>query len=124
LSEQTTTKKDDDFQDVWFSRSVAPADGAKKLSPVQKSIEEIKQYAYDAFDKLDTNKNGFIENDELVAALNDANTPMREKSFITFLLTNQEEIAASCKEGTGSDAHGISRLDIEFYFRLVISKLG
>lgn len=125
MSEQTTTKKDDQFADAWFSKPVTQVEqGAKKMSPVQKSIEKIKQYAYDAFDKLDTNGNGFIENDELIAALDDPNTPMREKSFITFLLSNQTDIAESCKEGAEEHKNGISRLDIEFYFRLVISKLS
>jgi len=124
--EQTIAKNDPSFDNAWFSRTPAsPEPGTaaqKKVSPVQRSIEEIKQYAYDAFDKLDTNKNGFIEMDELAASLNDPNVPMREKSFISFLINNHDDIEKACSEG-GEAKNGISRLDIEFYFRLVISQL-
>lgn len=113
--------KDDDFQNVWFSP--APA-AEKKSSPVKQNIEAIKQYAYDAFDKLDTNKNGFIETDELYAAMNDPETPMRDKSYIMFLLTNQAEIAASAHEGVSDQKDGISRVDLELYFRVVLSRLS
>src|ERR1700721_3026147 len=88
VEEKIADKKDSDFQNAWLSKSVTGPtveSGAKKMSPVQKSLEEIKQYAYEAFDKLDKNGNGFIETDELYSFLEDANTPMREKSFITFL---------------------------------------
>ncbi len=126
VEDQTVAKKEDKFDNAWFSRAPAapePASSAKKVSPVQKSIEEIKQYAYEAFDKLDANGNGFIEMDELAASLQDPNTPMREKSFISFLINNHDDIEKSCAEGAGEKKSGISRLDIEFYFRLVISQL-
>jgi hypothetical protein len=125
VDDQKTAPKDAQFDNAWFSRSPAPAEPAavaKKISPVQKSIEEIKQYAYDAFDKLDTNKNGFIEMDELAASLQDPNVPMREKSFISFLINNHDDIEKSVAEGSDQKT-GISRLDIEYYFRLVISQL-
>ena len=112
--------KDDDFQNAWFSQS-APAQ--KKSSPVKQNMEAIKQYAYDAFDKLDTNKNGFIETDELYAAMNDADTPMRDKSYIMFLLTNQADIAAAAEEGVADQKDGISRVDLDLYFRVVLSRL-
>ncbi len=123
--EQTIAKNDPSFDNAWFSRTPAspePSAAGKKVSPVQRSIEEIKQYAYDAFDKLDANKNGFIEMDELAASLNDPNVPMREKSFISFLINNHDDIEKACSEGSEAK-NGISRLDIEFYFRLVISQL-
>jgi hypothetical protein len=123
--DQTTAPKDAQFDNAWFSRSPAAAEPvavAKKISPVQKSIEEIKQYAYEAFDKLDTNKNGFIEMDELAANLQDPNVPMREKSFISFLINNHDDIEKSVAEGSDQKT-GISRLDIESYFRLIISQL-
>jgi hypothetical protein len=112
--------KDDEFQNVWFSS--APS-AEKKSSPVKQNIESIKQYAYDAFDKLDTNKNGFIETDELYAAMNDEATPMRDKSYIMFLLTNQADIAASAEEGVSANKDGISRVDLDLYFRVVLSRL-
>ncbi len=113
--------KDDEFQNEWLQPPPAPA--AKKSSPVQQHFEQIKAYAYGAFDKLDTNQNGFIETDELYAALNDEATPMRDKSYIMFLLTNQAEIAASAHEGDPEYLDGISRADIELYFRLAMSRV-
>lgn len=124
--ENTLSTKDPNFDNAWFSRTPAQADvsaGQKKVSPVQRNIEDIKKYAYDAFDHLDTNKNGFVEMHELAASLNDPNVPMREKSFISFLINNHDDIEQACSEG-GESKNGISRLDIEFYFRLVLSKLG
>ncbi len=122
--EKTTEKKDSDFQNAWMNKSAsAPTEPAKKVSPVQRSLEEIKKYAYEAFDKLDQNGNGFIEASELYSFLEDPDTPMREKSFITFLLTNQQEISEACKEDGSLPSTGISRLDLEFYFRLVIGQL-
>ncbi|HEY9730915.1 MAG TPA: hypothetical protein V6C89_03335 [Drouetiella sp.] len=123
--EQAIAKKDSSFDNAWFSRTPAASEpGAqKKLSPVQRNIEDIKQYAYSAFDQLDANKNGFIEMDELAAHLNDPNVPMREKSFISFLINNHDDIEKACAEG-GESKNGISRLDIEFYFKLVLSQLS
>ncbi len=123
--EQATAKKDSSFDNAWFSRSPAADSGGaeKKMSPMQRNIEEIKRYAYDAFDRLDVNKNGFIEMDELAAHLNDPNVPMREKSFISFLINNHDDIERACAEGEHT-GNGISRLDIEFYFRLVLSQLS
>jgi hypothetical protein len=61
---------------------------------------------------------------ELEQALNDDNVPMREKSFITFLLTNQQDIADSVQEGHPEHKDGISRLDLDAYFNLVLSRLN
>lgn len=114
-------KKDDNFQNAWFSQMSQPSPAAAKSSPIKQNFEEIKKYAYAAFDKLDTNKNGFIETNELYAAMQDEGTPMRDKSYIMFLLTNQADIAASAHEGMPEHADGISRADLELYFRLVMS---
>jgi hypothetical protein len=111
-------KKDDEFANAWFSQS-NPAE--KKASPVRQNLEAIKQYAYDAFDKLDTNKNGFIETNELYAAMDAEGTPMRDKSYIMFLLSNQAEIADAAHEGDPEHKDGISRVDLELYFRLILS---
>jgi hypothetical protein len=141
-SERPELNKDDDFQNQWFSMSFSqsgahnvsaislkpstqrPTSETKKISPVRQNIEQIKQFAYDAFDRLDTNKNGFIETDELYAAMNDENTPMREKSYIMFLLTNQKEIAEQAHEGDPEYKDGISRADLELYFRLILSRIA
>lgn len=113
--------KDDDFNNVWFSQAPL-ATAEKKASPVKQNMEEIKRYAYEAFDRLDTNKNGFIETDELYAAMENPDTPMRDKSYIHFLLSNHADIAASAQEGGKED--GISRVDLELYFRVVLSRLS
>ncbi|HEY9678813.1 MAG TPA: hypothetical protein V6C76_12455 [Drouetiella sp.] len=124
MQDPKTTKKDSSFDNAWFSRTpTSELDApAKKISPVQKSIEEIKQYAYDQFDKLDSNQNGYIELDELVLVLQDPDIPMREKSFVSFLINNHDDIQQAYDEGS-EKRDGISRLDLEFYFRLVISQL-
>ena len=114
-------EKTDEFQNVWFSG--APV-AEKKASPVKQNMEAIKAYAYEAFDRLDLNHNGFIETDELYAAMDNPETPMREKSYILFLLTKQAEIAASAQEGVSEQRDGISRIDLELYFRLVLSRLN
>ena len=123
LGKKPTLDKEDDFQNAWFSQ--APAEpGKAKVNPVRQNMEDIKKYAYDAFDKLDTNANGFIETDELYVAMQDESTPMRDKSYIMFLLTNQADIAASAEEGSPENKDGISRIDLELYFRLVLSRIN
>ena len=112
-------KNNADFQNEWFRQPVQ-----KKLSPVQQNFENIKKYAYEAFDKLDTNGNGYIERDELMTAFESDSTDMRDKSYIMFLLNNQAEISNACREGAGDQEAGISRLDIEMYFKLAINRLG
>jgi EF-hand domain len=113
---------DGEFEDAWFSQ-FRGGEGTKKMNPVAQNIEDIKQFAYSAFDILDKNGNGFIESTELVAALEDPAVGMREKSFITFLLTNHAEIADAVKEGVPEHTEGISRLDLELYFRLLLSRV-
>jgi hypothetical protein len=93
----------DDFEKSWFSNYV-PKDSAAD------AILQIKDYAYKAFDKH-----------ELEAHLKDGNTPAREKSFITFLLNNQQAIADAVHEGSTSVKGGITRLDLEAYFKLVLA---
>ena len=117
-------RNDDNFQYQWFKHDFQPPRGKVKKSPVQQNLENIKQYAYDAFDKLDTNGNGFIERDELMAAFEDENVPMKDKSYIMFLLNNQKEIADSARESAGDQEEGISRVDLDMYFKLVLSRLG
>jgi Ca2+-binding EF-hand superfamily protein len=90
---------------------------------VEPDIKAIRDYAYLAFDHLDKNGNGFLEREELVAAL-ELPITTREKSFITFLLNNQENIAEMVNEGVGSPADGISRGDLETYFSLITRLLG
>ncbi|MBU6452276.1 MAG: hypothetical protein KGS72_10885 [Cyanobacteria bacterium REEB67] len=104
----------DDFQSAWVNDYVPTGTAAD-------AIQEIKAYAYKAFDQLDQNGNGYIETDELQSFLNNPETPGREKSFITFLLSNQEAISQSVLEGATAPKSGISRLDLDAYFKLVLA---
>jgi hypothetical protein len=104
----------DDFEKSWVSDYVPTGTAAD-------AINDVKEYAYRAFDKLDQNGNGYIETDELQAFLKDADTQEREKSFITFLLNNQEAISHQVQEGATAPKNGISRLDLDAYFKLVLA---
>jgi hypothetical protein len=107
---------DDDFEKAWVSNYV-PKDSAKD------AMIELKNYAYKEFDKLDMNGNGYIEKSELESFLKDPALDGREKSFITFLLNNQDAIAHSVHEGSTTVQGGISRLDLDAYFKIVIAML-
>ena len=67
----------------------------------------------------DKDKNGFIDEEELMTALNSSSTSQREKSFISFLLNNRQAIADSFDEGENQDPEGISRMDLEAYFKVI-----
>jgi hypothetical protein len=87
-------------------------------------MRSIKEYAYAAFDKLDGNGNGFIEYKELEQALKDPELSDKEKSFITFLVNNRQQIASSFDEGQRSKKlreEGISRQDLQAYFSLAVT---
>jgi hypothetical protein len=90
---------------------------------VQDSISQIKDYAYQAFDLMDKDGNGFIERSEMETYIKDPSRTDRERSFITFLLTNQEAIADQVHEGAAGPKDGISRLDLDAYFKLILTML-
>jgi len=96
------------FQNAWFS--TLGNDG------LNEHFNEIRTYAYLVFDSLDTNGNGYIELEELESALALPNMSEREKSFITFLVNNHSSIADAVED---SNPEGISRKDIEAYFKLI-----
>ena len=75
MSEVKAEVEKDDFEKSWVSNYV-PKDSAAD------AILQIKDYAYKAFDKLDSDSNGYIEKHELEAHLKDENTPAREKSWL------------------------------------------
>ena len=107
---------------TWHTGEEPEIPSAKASDPVP-NIKAIRDYAYWAFDHLDKNGNGFLERDELEAVLNSQIT-QKEKSFITFLLNNQENIADMVQEAGGGPSDGISRADLESYFTLIDSMLG
>lgn len=87
-------------------------------------IAAIRDYAYQAFDRLDKDGNGFIESTELHLARLDPSMSAKEKSFIAFLLNNQEAIADMVAEAAPGPRLGISRDDLESYFGLISRLLG
>ncbi|CAN5413255.1 hypothetical protein BH11CYA1_BH11CYA1_44290 [soil metagenome] len=87
-------------------------------------ITSIRDYAYKAFDRLDKDGNGFIESTELHLARLDPAMDAKEKSFIAFLLNNQEAIADMVVEDKPGPRLGISRDDLESYFGLLSRLLG
>ncbi len=114
---------DDEFANAWLYPQPEKT-SEKKPDVVQQNIEAIREYAYEAFDKLDTNGNGFIETSELYDALEDDTIPMREKSYIMFLLNHQDEISDCEDEGVAEMVDGISRMDLEQYFRIILQRLA
>lgn len=104
-----------DFSNSWFQ--------SNSSASRREHFDEIKTYAYIAFDQLDLDKNGFIDESELLKALNSSKTSEREKSFITFLLNNRQAIADSYDEGENQDPEGISRKDLEVYFKMITQLL-
>lgn len=100
----------------WMDQS----DGSEEIQ----DIATIRDYAYQAFDKLDKDGNGFIESTELHLARLDPSMCAKEKSFIAFLLNNQEAIADMVAEEKEGPRLGISRDDLESYFGLISRLLG
>lgn len=103
---------DENFENSWFTDN--------KSENLSDHFNEIKSYAYLIFDRLDTNGNGFIEREELEDALKSSATAARDKSFITFLLNNHENIVEASEDASQD---GISRKDIAAYFELISSLL-
>lgn len=86
------------------------------------NLGQIREYAHLAFDRLDKDKNGFIEQSELLHAITDKELSENERSFVEFLLSNQQQIEEAADEG-GAQPKGISKQDIEAYFDLIGSLL-
>ncbi|MBX9669162.1 MAG: hypothetical protein K2X93_16165 [Candidatus Obscuribacterales bacterium] len=104
--------RDENFQNAWF---------VDYTNNISERLSEIKTFAYLVFDQLDTNSNGVIETEELLAALDSPQLSEREKSFIMFLLANQDAISETVKDSTIPNS--ISRIDIEAYFTMIKSLL-
>ncbi len=89
------------------------------------NLNDIRNFAYQSFDRLDLDGNGFVSRSELLNILESGQLDNREKSFVMFLLNNQDQIQTMDDEG-GAEADlekGISRTDIEVYFRLIANLL-
>ena len=88
-------------------------------------MTDFIEFAYKAFDQLDFNGNGYLEWNELHAALKNPDLSDRERQFVQFLLENQKTIADSYDEGElqSSLQKGISRRDLNSYCTLIMNQL-
>lgn len=98
----------------WFADLIGDGTG------LAEQLGQIKEFAYAAFDRLDLDGNGYMSQAELEEALKASNIGEKEKSFLSFLLDNHDQIAEA-NEDAGSD--GISRSDLESYFELIATLL-
>jgi hypothetical protein len=105
--------KDDTLKTAWFS--------AYKPNGVQvaNQLDEVKEFAFASFAMLDRDGDGFIDKYELAAALQDPKLGVREKSFVGFLLRRLDDIKDAYHEEWISGHEGISRVDIQEYFRKI-----
>ncbi len=84
---------------------------------LREKLDEIKWFAYQCFDQLDLDKDGFLERDEIKKAIDNPDLGWREKSYLTFLLRRLEDIQSAYNEEWHDDTrHGITRTDIQEYF--------
>lgn len=106
----------ENFDRRWLHESTAEVN----VSTIR-DLVAVREFAYHSFDRLDKDGNGFIETHELTEALEKGDLSNREKSFVHFLLNNQEQIAEMQSEEVSST--GISRKDIDSYFKLLANLL-
>lgn len=83
---------------------------------VKTSFNDIKVFAYGAYDKLDVDGDGFVCQTELTNAFTDPQLGWREKSFLLFLMRRIDDISAAYAEEWADDKKGISRVDLQEYF--------
>lgn len=83
---------------------------------VKESLNDIKVFAYGAYDSLDQDSDGFVTQTELANAFTDPSAGWREKSFLLFLIRRIDDIAAAYDEEWAENMRGISRVDLQEYF--------
>jgi len=111
----------DASEHAWYETKAAQTGGLR----VADTLDEVKTFAYECFDRLDKNGDGFINRGELSEAMSDDRWDWREKSFICFLLRRITDIAESYEEEWDcKDAEGISRADIQEYFKMIRKKIS
>lgn len=114
-----TIQSDDEYFDRrWLHSSTREHEISAPLN-----LDDIRDFAYQAFDRLDQNANGFISRAELRNVLEHGGLDNRERSFVTFLLNNHAQIETINDDNDGEPPNGISRSDIEAYFKLIAQLL-
>lgn len=115
-----TTGSDDEYFDRrWLHPTTKDHQVAAPLN-----LNDIRDFAYSSFDRLDLDGNGFISRSELLHAMEHGNLGHRELSFVMFLLNNQSQIEEMFDDGDGDVPLGISRQDIEVYFKVIADLLA
>lgn len=107
-SQQQAQQKAQQSQTAWLSHQ----DGIS----VKSSLNDIKVFAYGAYDKLDQDADGFVTKAELSSGFTDPDVGWREKSFLLFLIRRIDDIAAAYDEEWSDNKCGMSRVDLQEYF--------
>lgn len=76
---------------------------------------EVKNFVMESFDKLDTDKNGFISRAELADARAQSRPHLRAHALLSFLLTNLDDIQ-NVVDSEESPDKGVRREDLSKYF--------
>jgi len=84
---------------------------------LNQTFQDIHAFAMKTFDSLDQDGNGFLSRQELQSAATSEMTGWREKSFLIFLMRNIEAISKAFDEQWAPENAGISRMDLQEYFR-------